>query len=121
MTILAHGEVIDIAFQSKSLRDACESEDMLKVKFGEAVGSAILRRLADLRAAATIRDLVVGSPREIPSERVPTLCIDLAPGAVLVLRANHLKPPRTASGAISWAEVTRLKVMSIGTVDGQSS
>ena len=112
---------MDIAFQSKSLRDACESEDMLKVKFGEAVGSAILRRLADLRAAATIRDLVVGNPRELLSGKHPALCIDLACGAALLMRANHLKPARTSSGTISWAEVTRFKVMSIGKVDGQSS
>lgn len=112
---------MDIAFQSKSLRDTCESEEMLKTKFGEPVSAAIMRRLADLRAAATIRDLVVGNPRELLSGKQPTLCIDLAGGSVLLLRANHLKPPRTASGAIIWFEVTRLKVMSIGTVDGQSS
>ncbi|MDX2307991.1 MAG: hypothetical protein NW216_07130 [Hyphomicrobium sp.] len=112
---------MDIAFHSKALRDVCESEDMLKTKYGEIVGEAIVRRLADLRAAATIRDLVIGAPREVLSGNHPTLCIDLAGEAVLLLRANHLKPPRNASGAISWVEVTRLKIMSIGTVDGQSS
>jgi hypothetical protein len=121
VAIHAHGEVMDIAFHSKALRDICESEEMLKTKFGEAVGEAIARRLADLRAAETIRDLVVGAPREVLSGKRAMLCIDLAGESSLLLRANHLKPPRNASGAISWAEVTRLKIMSIGAVDGQSS
>jgi len=121
VTIDAHGEVMDIAFHSKALRDTCESEEMLKTKFGDVVGEAIVRRLADLRAADCIRDLVVGAPREVLSGKHATLCIDLAGETVLLLRANHLKPARNASGAISWAEVTRLKIMSIGTVDGQSS
>jgi hypothetical protein len=112
---------MDIAFQSKALRDSCESEDLLRTKFGELVGGAITRRLADLRAAVTIRDLVVGNPREVFSGKHPTLCIDLAENSVLLLRVNHLKPPINSNGTISWLEVTRLKVLSIGTTDGQSS
>ena len=55
---------MDIAFQSRSLRDTCESEDMLKAEFGEEVAAAVVRRFADLRAATTIGDLAVGNPRE---------------------------------------------------------
>ena len=121
MTIHAHGEVMDIAFQSRALRDVCESEEMLKAKFGEAVGMAIVRRLADLRAAVTIRDLMVGNPREVLSGPHPALCVDLVAGTTILLRANHIRLPRRTGGTIPWAEVTRLKIISIGTIHGQSS
>jgi hypothetical protein len=113
-------KLMDIAFQSRSLRDACESEDVLDARFGKEVAAAIVRRLADLRAATTIGDLTVGSPREFDAIAGPILCVELDHGYRMLLRANHLKPPRTPSGVLSWPEVTRLKVMSIERPDDSS-
>ena len=48
------------------------------------------------------------------------MCIDVADGYRMLLRANHLNPTRTPSGALSWSEVTRLKVMRIEKSDDPS-
>lgn len=111
---------MEIAFQSRLLRDCCESEDMLEARFGEEAAAAIIRRLADLRAATTIADLAVGNPCELDAGTNPTLCIDLADGYRVLLRANHLNLPRTSTGALSWPEITRLKVISIEKPDDPS-
>jgi len=49
------------------------------------------------------------------------LCLDLAGDAVLLLRVNHLKAPLTASGAISWPAVTRLRVLKSRCTEGLMS
>ncbi len=116
---LAHGGVMDIAFHSKSLRDACESEEMIKRRFGEEIGPAIMRRLADLRVAVFISDVPAGAPRVDDTGNYPTVHIELTGGYRMVLRVNHLKPLRTPDGEMMWKEVSRLKVMSIGRANNQ--
>ena len=104
---------MDIAFNSKSLRDICESEEILKKHFGNQVGESVKRRLADLRAAASIIDLAVGTPGELPTEIQPTTAVDLPDGYRLIVRPNHLKTPLDSQRRTNWSAVTRIKVMSI--------
>jgi hypothetical protein len=109
---------MEIAFHSRSLRDTCESENMLVRQFGDRVGESIKRRLADLRAATSITDIVVGCPRELPTPVHPTICIDLPDGFRILLRSNHVKPPLHPDGRIDWSTVSRIKLMSIEKCDG---
>ncbi|MEQ1717209.1 MAG: hypothetical protein ABL907_14705 [Hyphomicrobium sp.] len=104
---------MDIVFHSKSLRDICESEEMLKKHFGNQVGESVKRRLADLRAAASITDLAVGNPRELATEIQPTMSVDLPDDYRLIFRPNHLKTPLDSDRRVNWSAVTRIKVMSI--------
>lgn len=77
-----------------------------------SVVEAMKRRLADLRAADSILDLVVGAPRFGAS--TPTqVTLRLADGYELVGVANHRYCPTVEDGAVDWARVRRLKVMAI--------
>lgn len=51
---------LEIAFESKRLRTICESEKQSRSAFGDEVAEILKHRLADFRAAGTVRDLVVG-------------------------------------------------------------
>ncbi len=104
---------MDIAFHSRSLRDICESEEMLNQHFGKQVGDSVKRRLADLRAAVSITDLVIGNLHELRNELRTTLCLDLSEGYSLLFAANYVKAPIGANNRVNWSAVTRVKVMSI--------
>ena len=105
---------MDIAFQSKSLRDICESERSLRDQFGEQVADSVKHRLADLRAATTIKDIFVGNPRELSGNNSNCVCIDLAAGFRLMLTSNHVKASHDEICDTNWAEFTRVKILSIG-------
>ena len=81
---------------------------------GADIAEALKHRLADLRAATSIRDLVVGKPRTLDIGHVNCLVIDLCEGNRMVLQANHPENPLTDSGELDWDKVSRIKVIYIG-------
>lgn len=101
-----------IAFNTPTLRRLCEDNSVAVAKFGEQVGAGLRGRLADLRAAATIADLIVGRPRTggpINGE----LTLDLAPGASSLWIANHTKPRVDHAGMVDWTQTTYVQLMKI--------
>ena len=78
------------------------------------MSKTLKRRLADLRAATSINDLIVGRPRTVDTGSDSFLEIDLTAERRIVLKANHPKNPLTCSGKLDWANVTRIKIIHIG-------
>ena len=106
-------EGMEIAFSTKSLRDTCESEEMLRQKFGPEVAEMLKRRLADLRAASSIKDIVLGNVREVPGTGGLAMCVDLFDGYRLDFGANHIHNPTLATGKVDWSAVSRIKITRI--------
>jgi hypothetical protein len=103
-----------LAFDTKPLRDLCESAEIAENVLGAAVANALRRRLADLRAAESARDLVVGHPRPLREDSTHEMVIDIDQDVQLVFRVNHPSPPMTSDGAVDWARVNRVKILLIG-------
>jgi ribosomal protein L29 len=88
---------LELAFETKPLREICESEHKAKQELGAKVAEELKRRLADLRAAASVEDLPVAKPRKISG----TCIFDLAEGYRLVVAPNHTKNPLLKSGTVN--------------------
>lgn len=104
---------LELAFSEKSLRQLCENETIAKRKLGAQVAEKLKRRLADLRAASCVMDLVVGAPRELEGDNANQFAISLCDDYRMVFCANHATVPLLESGAIDWARVSRVKVLRI--------
>ena len=104
---------MELAFESKELRSICEREPEAQRKLGQSVAGTLKSRLADLRAAESIRDLPAGSPRTTEVESMPRLVIDLTNGYQVHLIPNHPNSSPELSGACDWTTVRRLKIISI--------
>lgn len=101
---------MELAFESKWLRSICESESEAEREFGLTISQVLKRRLADLRAATSTTDLIVGKPRILDNEQ---MIIELSDGYQVVFRANHPDNPVLESGRIDWQRVSRIKIMCI--------
>jgi hypothetical protein len=95
------------------LRALCEDENKAAELFGEVVGAALRRRLADLRAADSLGALVAGRPTMLVGSE-PRVIFDLTSRFRLICRSNHSSPPLDSNGAIAWDRVHRLQVVAIG-------
>lgn len=104
---------MELSFETKFLRDACENQDFSNSEFGKKVSARLRSRLADLRAATSVLDLIVGNPSEIQGFHVHTYKIDLCDGFVLTFISNHTTAP-LEEGKINWEKVNRIKILSIG-------
>lgn len=113
-----------LTFSTIELRQMCESGTFADNRLGKNVAASLRSRLADLNAAESINDLVVGNPRPHPlSENRENYVIDLADGWELHLRAANGKLPLNHDGFVDWERVNRVKVMAIasGNMEGTTS
>jgi proteic killer suppression protein len=99
-----------LAFSTKALRSLCECQAKAERELGFRVAKKLRERLADIRAASNVTDLVAGRPREIEGGRLPNYVINLADGYRMVLCANHNKIPLTKSRRIDWSKVSRVRI-----------
>jgi plasmid maintenance system killer protein len=104
---------LELAFESASLRTICESEQRAKRKLGANAAEALKHRLADLRAATCARDLLVGRPRRLDGGDGQDMVLDVCDGHRIVFSANHSNNPKTESGDVDWAKVSRIKIRRI--------
>lgn len=112
-------DTLELAFKSKELRTICESEAHAKCNLGSKVAEALKHRLADLRAATSIVDLVAGRPRIADGGHSQQMIVDLCDGYRITFCANHPNNPVTEHGKLDWTKVSRIKILGIERDDGQ--
>jgi hypothetical protein len=105
------GTPLELAFESRELRDICESEAEARRHLGDSVAEMLKHRLADLDAASSPKDLLVGQPRL--GADTETMVIDLCEGHRLVFTANHPNNPTTPDGKLDWTRVRRIRILRI--------
>jgi len=102
-----------IAFASTDVRDICEDAGAGDQSIGREAGRMLRDRLADIRAAVTLGDLMVGNPRT-GGEDGRELRIDLTDAKTLVLIANHVALPQGRPGTgVDWTRVSYVKVIGV--------
>ena len=104
---------VEIAFANKSLRQLCESERRARRSLGPRVAEKLKRRLADLRAANCVKDLVAGRPSELKGDHAGQVALDLGNKFHLVFCTNHSVVPLVNGGHVDWSRVNRVKIICI--------
>jgi len=89
----------------------CENSTTATRELGEVAAERLKRRLADLRAAESVHDLVASPPTQFDDPR--EISLPIASGFRLVLRSNHLETPMLGSHSVDWSAVERVKVMRV--------
>lgn len=102
---------MELAFEAKELRDICENEAEAKSRLGDSIAKTLKRRLADLDAATSPKDLLAGRLRLGKDGK--TMVIDLCEDHRIVFAANHPDDPATADGDLDWAKVRRIRILRI--------
>ncbi|MGV3571405.1 MAG: type II toxin-antitoxin system RelE/ParE family toxin [Ramlibacter sp.] len=105
---------MEIRFADKKLQAYCESADASVRKLGAASARKLRSRLADLKAAAAVSELVAGRPHPLVRNRAGQFSLDLAGGQRLVFSPAHEVVPKTADGSIDWTQVTIVCIVYIG-------
>jgi proteic killer suppression protein len=106
---------VEISFATRKLKQLCESEKELRKAYGSAGAKKAMRRLSDLRAAATLEDMrnLPGRIHELTSDRDGELAIDLAGGWRLILAPASGWPTAKAEGGHVWTTIDSVMVLEI--------
>jgi len=105
---------LQLAFSTKVLRDLCECAAKAEAAFGTQVAATLRARLADLRAAETVVDVIAGKPADVPEEP-GVMSLSLGGPIRLVFRSNHNRTPEIA-GRVDWSRVTRIQLLRIESI-----
>jgi hypothetical protein len=100
---------LELAFETKALRDICESDVIAKGTLGGKVADALRRRLSDFRSIDTFDELPFAKPKKNSN----SVTFGLPDDWQLVVTGGHSDNPKLASGKTDWTKVTRLKITRI--------
>jgi hypothetical protein len=103
---------MELAFETVEVRRVCESDVEARKRFPEGTAEKLQDRLADMRAATSVAELVAGGPSldALPPGRIR---FGLDEGYELVCVGNHPRPPLTDDGLVDFGRMRRLKVITI--------
>jgi len=104
--------VLNLAFSSKALRSLCEDKSIAERKLGPESAGRLTRRLADLRAAESLADILAADLVQYLWPATSEFSFGLN-GFRLVLRVNHHAVPVDDIGDIDWKRVRRVKIVRI--------
>ena len=102
---------MEIQFDTKELRDVCEQEAVAIDQLGMMAAETLKLRLADLRAAEAISDVLAGNPQQGQHDGMDCFRFSLNEESVLVLTPNHMKPRIDDAGGTDWPQVRRVRVV----------
>jgi toxin HigB-1 len=102
---------MELAFVEKKVRDLCARRAPLDRLLGPERAEVLRHRLADLRAARSIHDLLLEPP--CPIDDSGRMALSVAEGLRIVFCPNHRQPAVDADGKIDWSRVSRLKIIDI--------
>lgn len=105
---------MEINFNDKKLRELCEKQNAAVRKLGDACARKLRARLADLKAASCVSELVAGRPHPLKGNRLGQFSVDLEGGRRLLFKPDYPEIPRCDDGGIDWARVIRVRIVLIG-------
>ncbi|HCF99023.1 MAG TPA: hypothetical protein DEV93_00600 [Chloroflexi bacterium] len=108
---------MELAFATRALRSICEQADLASDKFGHEVAAELRARIADLRAAESVADIVAGQPRLLDDDD-PRLILTLVDVVEMVIRPNHVLGWQGVRGPFEWQNVRRIRIDALDMRDG---
>jgi toxin HigB-1 len=101
---------LDLRFASADLRDICERRATAERMLGVAPARKLRARIADIRAASDIRQVLLGRPTLSARGRVTFV---LSPTHRLVLASAISPIPRGENREVDWCQVNIFEVVEI--------
>ena len=106
--------MLELAFADESLREFCSKRLAAESEYGMVVARHLHSRIADLRAADNVAELVTGNPRVSGHD---SYIIDIYKDWRLIFKANHPSNPLRKNKQVDWKRVTRIQITQIGQID----
>ena len=105
---------MDIEFEDDDLAELCNNRRLADRRLGRNGARRLRSRLAELKAATVVTELVAGNPHPLTGDRFGQFSLRLHGAHRLVFRPAHDPVPVLRDGGIDWSGVTTVIVVEIG-------
>ena len=93
------------------MRSLCEQQGVALKALGKPSARKLCTRLADIAAAANVRELIAGRPHPLKGDRSGQFALDLHGGVRLVFEPANDPVPHHDEGGVDWAQVTQVRII----------
>lgn len=100
---------VELAFRTRALRARCEDPTTGRINWTPDVQEQLRNRLADLRAADSPLELIVGAPQLVEGPR-PRIEVKITDQHIMVCHVNHASVPRDTQAKVQWNKIYRIRV-----------
>lgn len=107
---------MEIVFRATRLAKMSNSDRALQAKYGLDMARAIMNRLAVLKNARTLSEVLTdkpGRPHQLSGRRSGQYAVDLVHPCRLVFKPDHEPLPRRADGGVDTDQVTAITIIEI--------
>lgn len=102
-----------VSFEDKQIREICEDQYIAESEIGFSSSIKLHDRLADIVAASSINDLIVGNLKEIQDKNGVIYKIDICELYELVFKSNHIPTQTIVTGPIERININKIKILAI--------
>lgn len=109
---------MEVSFNSKNLRNICESANKLEDLFSNDANH-LKNRISDLFAFNNMNDFAQFYNRivkKIRAETTEMYQVSFGEKSYILIESSHIKNPTDNQGCIDWKSVSRIKIVSIGEI-----
>lgn len=111
------GCVIEIFFRERRLQRDCEDPKLLSRRFGQ-FATPLRRRLAQLRAAEVLADVVLGNPHPLRGNRAGQFAVTITQNYRLIFELADDPLPLLDDGTVDIAQVSAIRILEVGDYHG---
>jgi len=101
-------------FANNHLEKLCEKENYAVKKIGKACTQKLFARMADIRAATKVKELIVGDPHPLTGKRKGQFSVAIGEGNCIIFIPTNNPTPLIGKDKIDWPLVTKIKIIEIG-------
>jgi toxin HigB-1 len=105
---------MNIVFLTKELEKLCTEKRIAKKKLGGDGFKKLKARLADIRAARMVSELVAGRPHPLKGDREGQFSLSFNGGVRLVFKPADEPAPQKEDGATNWNRVSTIRIIYLG-------
>ncbi|MEI6387875.1 MAG: killer suppression protein HigA [Spirochaetota bacterium] len=103
-----------VEYLDSEIRSICLEAKKASKRLGAESARKLQVRLADLRAARNVTELITGRPHPHKGPNEKRFSLDLAGGARILFVPTEDPPPRKKDGGIDWVMVAEVTIVFIG-------
>jgi len=107
---------MDISFQNARLQKVCNSEKETNREFGPECGKKLRRRLAELAAAVTLKDMMTlpqARCHALKGGRSSQFTVDLKHPKRLIFEPSEEPLPRLDDGGLDLSEIRKVRIVEV--------
>jgi toxin HigB-1 len=104
---------VEILYGDTKIKRLCEEAKYQAKQLGPLQAKKLKTRLAQLRAAAHVKELQVGHPHPLTGDLVGQFSVDLIQPTRLLFQPADDPPPAHPYGGIDWQQVSRIRILAI--------